>query len=522
MKVSSVDQMRAMDRAACQEYGIAELLLMENAGHAAYSTIQKEFGIKGKTFCILCGTGNNGGDGFVVARKIFSMHGRVLVFLLGNRARLKGAAKLNLEIATRLGLPVIEAGAAKQVEESLTSCHAVVDALFGTGLTRDVTGIYREIIEMINASGKWVCSLDIPSGINADTGRTMGVAVNSNCTATFGLPKPGKLLYPGYARCGKLYVSHISFPPAIYAKCQIEISDPPELPRRNVEGHKGDFGDVLFIAGAAGYFGAPGLSALSFLKAGGGYSRLAAPSSIIPSIAVNSSEVVFHPQFQTENGGIAQQNQAELLELAERVDMVVIGPGLSLDGETQDLVRAAATAIRKPLLIDGDGLTALSADTDIISRREHPTVLTPHLGEMARLTGSSAEDVDADKVAVLQSTAQKLNATIVLKGAHTLIGHPDRRVYINLNGNCGMATAGAGDVLTGTIAAMFGLGQSLETAVTAGVFIHGLAGDLASKKKGQDGITAHDIMDYLPAATRRCRNNFAKVKKQYWRRIKVL
>jgi len=504
MKVSTVSEMRTLDRTAVEKFGILEELLMENAGQAVSAVIRQEFGIRGKKFVVFCGVGNNGGDGFVVARKIHSNGGTAKVFVLGKRDKFKGAAMTNLDIASRLPVEVLPFESIEAVEPDVAHCDGIVDAILGTGITRDVGGMYRDVVELINRSRKPVFSVDIPSGVNGDTGQVMGVAVRADYTVTFGLPKLGNLLYPGYELCGELYVSHISFSPAMYEAdaLKIEINHPPALPPRDRTGHKGDFGQALFIAGAASYFGAPYFAALSFLKAGGGYSRLAAPESITPFIANKGSEIVFVPQEQTDAGSIAPQNKQALLALSERMDVVVLGPGLSLHEETQQLARELATELDRPLLIDGDGITALCQDLQIVKHRTAETILTPHLGEMSRITGLSVREIDADRIGVLQRTAGELNAIVVLKGAHSLIGYPDGRVFINLSGNPGMATAGSGDVLTGTVAAMFGLGLSLPDAVRKGVFIHGLAGDLAAGDKGEDGITAQDVLDYLPFAVK--------------------
>lgn len=502
MKVSRVSEMRELDRKAIEEFGIVAELLMENAGQAVYFALLKEFGIEGKHFVVFCGLGNNGGDGFVVARKIHSSGGAVEVFVLGDPGRFKGAAKTNADIVSRLPIEVRQIESAEEVKTEVVHCDCIVDAILGTGLTREVRGLYRDVIELINGSGKTVFSVDIPSGIHGDTGKVMGAAVEADVTVTFGLPKIGNMLFPGYDLGGKLYVSHISFPSSIYDvdTLKVEINSPIKLPPRDKDGHKGDFGQALFIAGAASYFGAPYFSALSFLKAGGGYSRLAAPKSIVPFIAGKGSEIVFVPQAETDSGSIALPNKSALLELSERMDMVVLGPGLSLEQETQQLARELAAEVDKPLLIDGDGITAVCQDLQIVKERKAETILTPHLGEMSRITRTSVREIDARKIDILQRTAAELNATIVLKGAHSLIGYPDERVFINMSGNPGMATAGSGDVLTGTIAAMFGLGLSVREAVRKGVFIHGLAGDLAAEGRGEDGITAQDILDYLPIA----------------------
>ena len=516
MYVSRVADMRAMDRAAIDTYGMAEELLMENAGHAAYDVLSQMCDIGDATCLVFCGVGNNGGDGFVVARKIHSAGGAVKVYVVGDLTAFKGAAKSHLEILCRLPVEVQQLTSVTAIQTDIDQCDVIVDALFGTGLSRQVAGQYREVIACINATAKPVLSLDIPSGVHGDTGQVMGTAVQAAYTVTFGLPKVGNLLYPGYALGGKLYLSHISFSPALYhaTSLKIAINQEVPLPTRDVSGHKGNFGDALFIAGAASYFGAPYLSAYSFMKAGGGYSRLAAPAAMIPFLSTKASEIVYIPQDETSAGSISLTNKASLLDLARKEDMVVLGPGLSLEAESQQLARELVRDIPTPLLLDGDGLTALCHDKQIMQQRQTATILTPHTGEMARLTGLSAQDIQANRVDILQQTAKDLGAYIVLKGAHSLIGYPDERVFINMSGNSGMATAGAGDVLTGTIAAMFGLGLPIPEAVRMGVFIHGLAGDLAAAEHGEDGMTAQDILMALPRAVQMCRHGLATTWRQ--------
>ena len=524
MKVSRVDETRNLDRAATEEFGISEDLLMENAGQALYFAILKEFGVKNKKFVIFCGSGNNGGDGLAVARKIHSNGGEATIILLDDENKFKGIAKKNFEIVSRMPIEISQVSSIDSIKSAVLHSDAIVDAIFGTGLTREVNGIYRDVIQLINESKKPVFSVDIPSGVNGDTGQVMGAAVKADYTVTFGLPKLGNVLYPGYVHCGKLYVSHISFPPSLYDadSIRVEINTPVELPERDKNAHKGDFGEVLFIAGASSYLGAPYFSALSFLKAGGGYSRLATPISISPFLATKGSEIVFVPQKETPSGSIALENKDELLQLAQRVDMVVMGPGISLNEETQELARELTQEIQKPLLIDGDGITAISKDIEIIKRRKSATILTPHMGEMSRITKMEIGQINKNKIDILQRTAKELGAMIVLKGAHSVIGYPDETAFINLSGNPGMATAGSGDVLTGTIAAMFGLGLSLRDAVRMGVFIHGMAGDLAAADKGEDGITAQDIMDYLPATLKHYRQDFDAISQKLYDSIFII
>ena len=521
MKVSTVEEMRNLDRGAIEEFKIPDTILMENAGQAVYSVIHNEFGIKGKSFLIFCGIGNNGGDGFVVARKLHSNGGLVTVFLLGDSGKLAGCAKENFDIISTLPIQMERLTSVEQIRFPLAHCDAVIDAIFGTGLIRNVGGIYREVIESINESHTAVVSVDIPSGISGDTGQIMGCAIKADYTVTFGLPKLGNLLYPGFDLCGKLYVTHISFPPSLYNtdSIKVETNDPLLIPGRGEDTHKGDYGKALFIAGSSNYLGAPYFSALSFLKAGGGLSYLASPESITNFLANKGSEIVFVPQKETDKGSLSLKAKDELLEFSDRVDMVVIGPGLSLHEETQELVRGLAPGIKKPLIIDGDGITAISKDIDIIKKRTERTILTPHLGEMSRITKTDIGEIKTNEIPLLFKTCKELNATIILKGAHTLIGFPDERIFINMSGNPGMATAGSGDVLVGTIAAMLGLGFSIEESTRMGVFIHGMAGDFAIKNIGMDGIVAGDIMNYLPEAVRYCRENLEDINKNIYESI---
>jgi len=524
MKVARVDEMKDLDRRATEEFGISEDLLMEDAGQAVYFVISQELGIKDNKFVVFCGGGNNGGDGLVVARKIHSSGGEVKVFLLDDEAKFKGAARKNFEIVSRMSIEMSRVSSIDSVIPELLDCDAIVDAIFGTGLVRKVSGMYKDVIQLINESQSTVFSVDIPSGINGNTGDLMGVAVKADYTVTFGLPKLGNMLYPGYEHCGKLYVSHISFPPALYESRSIKvaINNPVEIPERGKDTHKGSYGKALFVAGSSSYLGAPYFSALSFLKAGGGLSYLATPQSISPFIASKGSEIVFVPQKETPSGSIALENEDELLGFSQAVDMVILGPGLSLARETQELVRKLVPRIDKPLLIDGDGITAIAGDSGKIKRREAPTILTPHLGEMSRIAKMEISEINKNKIDVLQRTTKELNAIIILKGAHSLIGYPDGTVFINVSGNSGMATAGSGDVLTGTIAAMYGLGLPLEDAVRMGVFIHGFSGDVAAVDKGEDGITAQDILDYLPETVKLCRDNFAEISENLYESIFVV
>ena len=519
MRISTVEQMHSMDQAAIEKYGIEDKLLMENAGHAVYFVILGHFGkVKGRRFVVFAGPGNNGGDALVVSRKLYSNDADVKIYLMSDPARYSGAARMNYEIASRLGIPMERfKGDDAMVRLAVENADAVIDGILGTGLSRNVAGKYADAIRIINESAKLVFSVDIPSGIKGDTGEVMGIAVKADYTVTFGLPKIGNVLYPGYGHCGKLYVTHISFPPENYERDDVNIftNDPIPIPPRREDGHKGTFGDVLFIAGARKYFGAPFFSAMAFLKAGGGYARLATAKSVVPFIGVEGREIVFHPLEETEDGTISYTAREEIMKIVADVDMVVLGPGASLNERTQKLMLDLIPRIEKPLIVDGDGLTALSANPEVLKDRKAPTILTPHPGEMSRLTGLSVGEIKRDPIGVARDFASKYSATVILKGAHTVIAMKDGKAYINMSGNSGMATAGSGDVLTGTIAAMYGLGLGVEEAARMGVFVHGFAGDLAAECVGEDGMTARTILDFLPEAMKAIREDFEEVKRRY-------
>ena len=512
MKIARVKEMQQMDQEAIQKYGLSDELLMENAGIAVCQVIAQQIGIENKRFLIFCGTGNNGGDGLVVARKLYSNGARIRICILNDPEKYQGAARKNWQIIQKLPLAVFIQPTMEEIKSMIPGNDAIVDAIFGTGLTREIKGNYVPIIQAINHRNSPIISIDIPSGINGNNGQISGIAVKADHTITFGLPKLGNILFPGFSHCGKLYVTHISFPPELYDRedRNIQVNMPVPIPDRPEDGHKGTFGNALFVAGARNYYGAPLFSSLSFLKAGGGYSRLAAPASIIPYISTGASEVVFLPQKESDNGTISMDNFSELLKWSEKMDIIVMGPGLSLQEETQNLVRKLMLEIKKPLLIDGDGLTAISQDISLLKKRQQPTILTPHTGEMARLIRKPIEEIKRDPVQIVQDFSRNYDTICLLKGAHSIIGLPDGNIYINMTGNSGMATAGSGDVLTGTIAAMFTLGLPLTSAARQGTLIHGFAGDLAAHQKGQDGITARDILESLPRALKIFRENQKK------------
>ncbi len=522
MRVCTVQEMRECDRRAVEDYGLSDAILMENAGQAVYEVVKREFDTSGSRFVVVCGAGNNGGDGLVVARKLHSLGAKVKVYLLADGDSMRGAARSNFDAVICADVPLQRIHSAEELCFE-PSCDVVIDAILGTGLSRSPEGLYAEAIERVNASSLSVLAVDIPSGVNGDTGATPGVAVRATCTVSFGLPKRGNLLPPGRELCGRFYVSHISFPPSLYGGVgSVETSRSIPLPVRPLESHKGSYGDVLFVAGARSYLGAPVLAAKSFLRAGGGYARLATPESLVLTLGSHASEAVMIALQETNEGTVALSNLELLCDLGEHADMLVIGPGLSVNQETQELVRRIVSKVPVPVLIDGDGLTAVAQDPACVRERTAPTILTPHPGEMARLLHTTVACVEQDRVLAVQEATGRLGVIVLLKGSSTLIGGVDGPVSLNLTGNPGMATAGCGDVLSGTIAAMSGMGLSPRDAVEVGALIHGVAGDLAAADKGQDGLIATDVMEYLPGAVRRYRETFCRIGSNHTALVNVI
>ncbi|MDK6028636.1 NAD(P)H-hydrate dehydratase [Ignisphaera sp. 4213-co] len=527
LKVCSVEEMRRIDEEAFKKFGVSHDLLMENAGTAIFSLIANEIGLFDKRFCVVAGTGNNGGDALVAARRLYAAGCNVEVYIVGDPTKFTELARKNFELVKSMGIPIrfIQSDEdAKNFYDYAKNCDVFIVGIFGIGLKGEVTGFRRSVIEAINKLGKTVISVDMPSGIGGDNGKVYGVAVKSDYTVTFGLPKYGNILYPGYHYCGKLYVSRLSYPPQLLESedIKVELNYPLPPPERVRWGHKGTFGKFLAVAGARYYYGAPYYVAYSFLKAGGGYSRLAAPKSIVPYIAARNSEIVFIPLEETSEGSIAKSNLDYLLKLVIDldIDIVAVGPGASLNPETQEFITDFVAVVEKPVIVDGDGITAIARNVDVVKKRRFPTIITPHLGEFSRLINLKPAEILEDPINILRRTCIDLNSYIVLKGAHTLICKPDGYIYINMTGNPGMAKAGMGDVLTGTIAAMYGIGyRDIGDAARMGVLIHGLAGDLAAEELGEDGVTPDDVIEYLPKALKVIRENISYVIEKYMPRI---
>eukprot|EP01065_Artemidia_motanka_P032924 TRINITY_DN39904_c0_g1_i1.p1 TRINITY_DN39904_c0_g1~~TRINITY_DN39904_c0_g1_i1.p1 ORF type:complete len:608 (+),score=173.88 TRINITY_DN39904_c0_g1_i1:50-1825(+) len=526
--VATVDEVRSLDRLSAAR-GVPAALLMESAGAATARAGLKLVSAGAGRALFVCGRGDNGGDGFVAARHWQSAGLPATVLLVGRAKEPSGATAVHAAAAKGYGVTVHDVGDEPEqslLEQAVDGADIVFDCVLGSGLSRPLKGSLKAAVEAINGRTRSqpVVAVDIPTGIDGDTGAVMGVAVRATATVTFGVPRFGNLLYPGYAYMGQLLHSPLSYP-----HDAVEVNSSAvaavALPRRDAQGHKGSFGRALFAAGAKGYYGAPALASAAFLRAGGGYSRLATPSTVADSVAASglpgAAGVVLMPQPEDESGGVAPGAAEGLVATARSQDMMVVGPGLGLSAGAREFALDLLRRVQIPAVVDGDAITALvqcpEGAEQLLKSRTAPTVITPHLGELARLLGvkSVAElthSSDGQRrpdwpVATLRRAAARLHATIVMKGPHTMTVAADGRCWISLSGNSGMGTAGTGDVLTGTIAAVHAhLGKAdVPAAAAAGVFLHGHAGDLAADELGEDGVGPADLLRHLPAALRHAR-----------------
>jgi NAD(P)H-hydrate epimerase len=524
MKIVSVSQASAMDSTAAGEYSLPDWLLMENAAGAACRVIAMNHPIEGTNYLVLCGSGNNGGDGLALARLLYSAGGAPLVILTSPVEKLSGPALANYERLRNFPIEILHLFSEDRLRKELDETDVIIDALLGTGLSREIKGTLGRYIDLINHTEKPVYSIDIPTGINGDTGQLMGKAVKATETISFGALKPGNILYPAYEYNGKISLSRISLPPEIYdsESYNIEIDDFPPLPERKETGHKKSYGNILTISGASHYYGAPFFAASAVLKCGSGFSCLASPASLVPHLSGHLPEAVYLPMEETEQASISLSNLNRLLQEAEKSDGVVIGPGLSNHSRTAELVCSFFRSYKGFAVVDGDALTAVAGKYHLFTDRDIPPVFTPHAGEMARLCASTVEDIQKDPLKTVRDCAARYQAITILKGPHSLIGFPDGRVVINCSGNSGMGTAGSGDILAGMIAGLYGTGMNGEDAVKCAVFLHGAAGDSAAEKLGRDSLTASDILNEIPLAVKLYREKFKEIIEKYSRIVAIV
>ncbi len=505
--------MQDLDRRAAGECGIPSLLLMENAGAETVRELLAAFPNASRSrVVVLCGRGNNGGDGFVVARRLLGRGIPVRTVLLARREDVRGDARTNLEILDALGASPVEIATEaglSALREALAWGDLVVDALLGTGSHGPARGLAAEAIACVNRSGRSVIAVDVPSGLGADQAELSGPAIRASVTVTFELPKRSLVLFPAAAYAGRVRVVDIGIPRALWAggAPEVAVLEPadvaPAFPAREAASHKGKFGHVLVVAGSVGKTGAAALAALGALRAGAGLATLAVPASLHDILEVKLTEAMTVPVAETEARTVAHDALDALLALAEGKDAVVIGPGLGTHPSTQALVRDLVGRLRVPVVVDADGINALAGSPECLRRAIGPLVLTPHPGECSRLLGVPTAEVLRDRIPLVRKTAVDLRLTVVLKMARTLVGDPTGTVAVVPTGNPGMATGGTGDVLAGLIAGLVAGGIAPPLAARSGAYTHGLAGDLAARRLGQEAMLAGDLLDSLPEAIRR-------------------
>ncbi len=510
MKLVTAAQMQTLDRRTITEAHVPGAVLMERAGEGVVTHLENQYGApRGKTITILCGKGNNGGDGFVVARLLHRRHARVHVLVLSPLADLsRDAAVMCRRLVRVAGRSAVKPfQSADQTRGLLVSSDFVIDALLGTGLSSDVTGIYREAIDLINNVGRPVIAVDIPSGIHADSGTIMGRAVRASMTVTFGLPKLGLFVGSGIDHSGAIYVADIGIPPAYLEAIDSRTvlitrsAALDALPSRRPSSHKGTFGHVGIIAGSVGKTGAAALAAQAALRVGAGLVTVATPNSVNDVLEAKLLEVMTVPMPETKARTLARSSLERILAFMQARTAIAIGPGLSTNPETVELVQSLMKYLDRPTVLDADALNALTGRASLLIQCKTPPILTPHPGEMARLeVDTTTQTVNADRIGTARRFSRERGVFVVLKGARSVIARPDGLVAICPTGNPGMATAGTGDVLTGMVVGLLAQGLSAWDAACTATYVHGYAGDLAAQQLGQAGMLARDLIVQIPYA----------------------
>lgn len=510
MFLVTANEMQRMDHSTIESFGIPGRVLMENAGRGATAFfLEAIYRLHEGPVGIMAGRGNNGGDGFVMARYLHQKGIAVTVFLLAPKERLTGDAAANLNLLDVMGVPVVEItdeDVFKQQQLAMRHQHTWIDAILGTGLRSDVRGFFRTAIDFINQQNRPVFAVDIPSGLNADTGQVCGICIEATATATFGFAKTGHLSYPGRTLTGRLKVVEIGIPPHVATDvgCRQHLITPGTLkqhfPRRTATAHKGNTGHLLILAGSPGKTGAAAMAAMSAMRVGAGLVTLGVPCSLNPVLEALVTEAMTVPLAESAQAGLDESAVETILTLFEGKRCLAIGPGIGTDPSTGRLLSRLIQASPVPLVIDADGLNLIAADPDILSKRQSPILLTPHPGEMARLSGHSTADIQSDRIGHARAFAKQYGVIVILKGAGTIIAQPDGTAFINPTGNPGMAAGGMGDVLTGIIGGLITQGMPIDAAARCGVYLHGLAADRVAQLKAPVGYLATDVMETLPCS----------------------
>jgi NAD(P)H-hydrate epimerase len=508
--IATAEQMRALDHRTITEARVPSVVLMERAGAGVVTHLESRYGpLTGKSVVILCGKGNNGGDGLAIGRLLRRKKARAHIVLLSSPLDLSRDAKTMYQRFQRAAgqSAITRFTDAEAIQRRLTAGDVVVDAILGTGLSTPVTGLYRDAIDAINAAGRPTVAVDLPSGLHADTGMVMGAAVRADLTVTFGLPKVGLYIGSGIDCAGIVRLVDIGIPAsfvgAVGSRLMLltEAAVRTTIPPRRASSHKGTYGHVGIIAGSIGKTGAAAMAALAALRIGTGLVTVAVPSGVNDILEAKLLEAMTVPMPETKAHTFARSGLDRLLAFAGARDAVAIGPGLTTHPETVELVQEFIKRADKPCVLDADALNALAGKASLLTECKRPPIITPHPGEMARLEAeATTQSVNEDRLGTAIRFARERGVFVILKGARTVIARPDGLAAICPTGNPGMATAGTGDVLTGMVGGLLAQGLSTWDAACAATYIHGLAGDLATQHLGQAGMIARDLIQYIPHA----------------------
>jgi len=506
MKLVTAAQMRELDRRTIQDLGVPSLVLMENAGRGTYRVLRREFPDLSGPVVVLAGRGNNGGDGFVVARYLANDGFPVTVFLLAARDQVQGDALVNLQILEKMGVEVEEVLGVDRlnaVVHRMSRAELVVDALLGTGLNSPVRGLLAQLIGKVNQARPKVVAVDIPSGLSADTGEPLGTAVEAEVTVTYGFPKLGQIVPPGRDLVGRLWQVDISIPPSMARDLKTELAEAFEMralmPSRPFGSHKGTFGHLVVVAGSVGKTGAATLSSEAALVTGAGLVTTAVPASLNDILEVKLTEAMTLPLPEAgETRALGEMALAPLNDFLEGKTALALGPGLGTHPETQHLIRALVRDCPLPAVVDADGLNALAGHLEIFQGAAGPRILTPHPGEMARLVGATPREVQSRRLETAREVATAHKVWVVLKGPQTVVAHPDGRLSLNPTGNPSLASGGTGDVLTGIIGGFLAQRLAPWDAARLGVYLHGLTADYLEAVIGPRGHIAGDLPGAFP------------------------
>jgi len=513
MKIVTAAEMREIDLVTSARFGVPSLTLMENAGTAVADFVASQYP-SAKRVGVICGKGNNGGDGFVVARKLHQSGKEVRVLLLAEPAELRGDAA---EMFTRLPVPPVTAVSHEQLKtepaRAVFDADVLVDAVLGTGFRPPVSGLYAEAVAAMNAGSAPVVAVDIPSGADADVmGEQVGAVARADAVVTFTAPRPAHIF--GMLTAGPTIVTPIGSPDdAVVSSLQLNVITghdvAPLIGPRSPIANKGSFGHVLVLGGSTGKAGAAAMAGMAALRAGAGLSTVATAKSVMATVAGFHPELMTEPLDETDAGSISIRalQQGRVDSLAERKTVLAVGPGISRHPETAEFVRGVVKKYKLPIVLDADGLNAFEGRAAELKNKAGTLVITPHPGEMARLIGSTIPAVQGDRLNVARSFAREHQLMVVLKGHRTLVAQPDGTVWVNTTGNPGMATGGTGDILTGIVAGLIAQNPDrIADAVMAAVHLHGLAGDIARESMGEHSLVATDLLAALPDAFRRTRH----------------